>query len=225
MSAPSRAVTDQEADRQWTATCQVFQDEQYNAVQSLFWGQTRQKRSAPTPCQSNLTTPQESGAVDQAAMEVEREIEENKPALVTFLQPFSLQDEAALSSTAAELGINVADHNAVQQWLNQPVGSNRDVFAVIRAYRQKVIRPEFYSLAAHIFNIRQELSWMTAENRQQRKAHSGRAVADNWLAIRHGPQRSRVHDRMDADDDPEGSRVLWRGAASPTKTPTRSRDT
>ena len=176
---PGRAVTSAGADHQWTATRQVFQDEQYNAVQSLFWQNQRPKRSAPTPCQSNLTTPQEA-APDAAHMEVEAELAEDKPQPVSFLQPFSLQDEAALSTTVAELGVNVADHNAVQQWLQRPVGTNQDMFAVIRAYHEKVVRPEFYSLAAQlevglknlhneVFQVRKELSWMTAENRLQQK--------------------------------------------------------
>ena len=163
------------ANQQWTAQRRVFQDSQYNAVQSLYWANQRGKRGAPTPVQSGLETPAET-AVDQAQMEVEQEIREQEPD-PSLLQPFTLQDQAALEVTAAEVGVNVQDHNAVQEWLAAPVQNNRAVFDMMRAYRTKVIRPEYFSLVAqleaglralnnNIFSVRKELSWMAADNRQ-----------------------------------------------------------
>ena len=150
---------------------QVHAGDQYTAVQQLYWRSTQTKRSAPTPVQSGLGTPVEA----DATMEVESET--TTPAL---LQPFSLQQDAALEVTVAALGVNPADKEAVQAWLNQPVTSNREMFATMRAYHEQVIRPETYALIVQLetglktlnnglFQMRKELSWMTADNRLAQK--------------------------------------------------------
>ena len=97
-------------------------------------------------------------------MEVEAEI-----TMPTLLQPFSLERDAALEVTVAALGINPQDHNAVRQWLEQPVQNNPELFATMRAYHEQVIRPECYALIVqletglktlnnNIFQVRKELS-------------------------------------------------------------------
>ena len=150
--------------------------EQYTAVQDLFWRQTHGKRSAPTPVNSGLDTPAER---EDETME-----EPTSTTTPSLLQPFSLQNNAALEVTVAALGVNPNDHNAVQAWLNQPVQNNRELFATMRAYHEQVIRPECYALIVqletglktlnnHIFQVRKELSWMSAENRLAQKYACG----------------------------------------------------
>ena len=187
------------ANRQWTDQRLVFQDTQYNAVQALYWANQRGKRSAPTPVQSGLDTPAETEQ-DKAQMEVEQEHQERDPD-PSLLQPFTLQDQAALEITAAEIGVNIQDHNAVQQWLAAPVQNNRAVFDMMRAYHTKVIRPEYFSLVAqleaglrtlnnNIFSVRKELSWMAADNRQAQKHACGvQLLTTGW------PQGMRPKDR------------------------------
>ena len=176
-SGSQQAVPSTVANQQWEAQRAIFKTPEYESVQSLFWTTTRQKRPAPSPQTSGLGTPAEP---DKAAMEVEADIRAETEPAPTLLQPFSLQDEAALEVTAGALGVNIQDHNAVQQWLDAPVGTNRDMFRVLRTYHEKVVRPEYYSLAAqleaglrnlnaNIFKIRQEVSWMAADNRQAQK--------------------------------------------------------
>ena len=214
---PGRAVTSADADRQWTATRQVFQDEQYNAVQSLFWQHQRPKRSAPTPCQSNLTTPQEA-AQDAAHMEVEAELAEDKPQPVSFLQPFSRQDEAALSTTVAELGVNVADHNAVQQWLQKPVGTNQDMFAVIRAYHEKVVA-RVLLVGGAAGGRAQEPSQRGIPSSEEAfvddcrepfaaKVHRRSPAAHYGVAARHGSSGHRVYGGVDVDDNAQSCYFL-----------------
>ena len=179
-SAPSSAVVNSAATEQWERHRQVFQNQQYEAVQQLYWTTTRQKRSAPSPITSGLGTPAEP---DKVAMEVETEMRQEQQ-VPTLLQPFSLQDEAALELTVSELGVNPQDQNAVQAWLRAPVGTNHDMMRVLRAYHEKVIRPEYFSLAAQlevglrnlnngIFKLRQEVSWMASENRLAQKYQVG----------------------------------------------------
>ena len=182
------AASSSDANAVLNQTRQVQAGQQYMAVQSLYWRQGQGKRSAPTPVHSGLTTPAEAPDADEAArMEVEADVQASAP---TLLQPFSLQQDAALEVTVAALGINPSDHNAVKQWLDKPVASNRELFATMRAYHEQVIRPEMYSLIVQletglkslnnsIFAIRRELSWMTAENRLAQKYACGTQILTN----------------------------------------------
>ena len=174
-----------DATNQLDKSRQVHAGQQYAAVQDLYWRQANNKRSAPTPAASSIATPAE--VVDEAAMEVEAEI--TTPSL---LQPFSLQNDAALEVTVAALGINPQDHNAVKNWLDQPVKSNREMFATMRAYHEQVIRPECYALIvqletglktlnSNIFQVRKELSWMSADNRlMQKYACGSQLLTTGW---------------------------------------------
>ena len=69
------------------------------------------------------------------------------------------------------------DHNALEQWCKQPVANNLQVFNLVRAYHEKVIRPEYYTLVFQleaglrsvdnrVVAVRRELGRMAAENRQ-----------------------------------------------------------
>ena len=98
-----------------------------------------------------------------------------------------LQSDAAISVTAGALGVNINDRNAVQQWLSTPVASaasNQQVFEMVRACHENVIRPEYYSLVTQlesglkavndgVFRVRKEVAWMIADNRLQQKYACG----------------------------------------------------
>ena len=69
-------------------------------------------------------------------------------------------------------------------WMSAPVSSNKQVFDIVRAYHESVIRPEYCALATQleaglksindtVFRVRKELAWMTAENRLQQKYACG----------------------------------------------------
>ena len=64
----------------------------------------------------------------------------------TMLQPFTLETTAALQVTAGPQGVDVNDHNALEQLCKQPVQNNLQVFNRERAYHKKVIRPEYHAL-------------------------------------------------------------------------------
>ena len=85
--------------------------QQYQAVQELYWRQSTNKRGAPTPAQSGAATPAEN------AQDVTMEEE---PGTGSLLQSFAIQGDAALEVTVAALGIDPRDHNAVNQWPEQP---------------------------------------------------------------------------------------------------------
>ena len=101
-----------------------------------------------------------------------------------ILAPFSLQDQAALSVTLGSLGVNINDQNSIQQWAHSAPKTNGDIFNMVRAYHEKVIRPEYYSLVCQLesglkavdercFEVRKQLSWMFAENRLSQKHACG----------------------------------------------------
>ena len=46
----------------------------------------------------------------------------------TMLQPFTLKTTPALQVTAATQGVDVNDHNALEQWCKQPVANNLQVW-------------------------------------------------------------------------------------------------
>ena len=164
----------------------VYASDQYQAVQELYWRSSHGKRSAPTPQHSNLTTPAEP----EQDMEVDGST--TTPEQPGLLQPFNLEPDAALEVTVAALGINPQDKAAVNAWLEQPVASNRELFATMRAYREQVIRPECFSLTVqletglktlnnNLFNVRRELSWMSADNRLAQKHACGvQLLATGW---------------------------------------------
>ena len=160
-----------------------------------FWRNAYGKRTAPTPQRSVATTPAEP---ELEGMEVDGE---TTTPTTSLLQPFSIQDEAAVEVTAAALGIDTKDRAAMDAWLNAPVANNRELFATMRAYHEQVVRPEFYSLVVQLetglkalksglFTVRKELSWMTADNRLAQKHACGvQLLTTGW------PQGLRPVDR------------------------------
>ena len=74
--------------------------------------------------------------------------------------------------------------DALEQWCKQPVANNLQIFNLVRAYHEKVICPEYYTLVfqleaglrsvdSRVFAVRRELGWMAAENRQAQKYECG----------------------------------------------------
>ena len=158
-----------------------FQGQDYNAVQQIYWRNQRPKRSAPTPVQSGLTTPQEPEDVRMGGEERQIDPASAPPSL---MQPFSLQGDAALSVTIGALGVNINEQAAVTQWCQTTPQNNLEVFNMVKAYHEKVIRPEYYVLVCQleaglktisdqVFKVQADLAWMTAENRLSQKYACG----------------------------------------------------
>ena len=171
------------ATKQFMEQRATYQTAEYKAVQSAFFGPPRIKRAAPTPAHSGLTTPQESTAMEDEIMEEAREFAAPEPER-QLLAPFSLQDQAALSVTLGSLGVNINDQTAIQNWAQRQPANNGEIFNMVRAYHEKVIRPEYYSLVCQLeaglkavdercFEVRKQLSWMSAENRLSQKHACG----------------------------------------------------
>ena len=152
------------------------------AVQEIYWrDRANNKRGPPTPVASSAATPQE----DAARMGPDL-------AAPTLVQPWTLEDHTASQLVAAEFGADINSEQGVQQWLSQPVQTNKDVMAIVRSYHAKVIRPELYHLVLQVetalgklgddlFATRQELAWMASENRLQQKQHCAlQIITSGW---------------------------------------------
>ena len=172
--------------QQFSQARSQFQTPSYQAVQSEYWDyQRRTKRSAPTPAQSAMTTPQEG----DVPMQTGAQDPEQPPSLV---QPFAFEEATAVGLTAAEFGVNINDHTAVNAWLLEPVQNKKQMMAMMSAYHRKVIRPEYYNLVLQlesalktiddkVFVAKRELEWMASENRQAQKHHSGlQIITSGW---------------------------------------------
>ncbi|CAE7236382.1 unnamed protein product [Symbiodinium sp. CCMP2592] len=177
-NAPNPATPDQGALQQFHGVRRIFQTPDYNAVSREYWRQQGQgmKRGPPTPSQSVGGTPAEASA----GLETPPTTTPVDGPTSSLMQPFSLQRDAALSVTAEAFGVDINQQNAVQEWCNTPIQTNQQVFDLIRAYHEKVIRPEYFSLvcqlegglrAIHdsVFRVKRELNFMVAENRQMQK--------------------------------------------------------
>ena len=165
-----------------------FRQPDYTAVQQEYWEQQRRnKRSAPTPLQSGLTTPQEGAQASQP--EPPQGASEDGPSL---LQPFSFEDSTAVGLTAATHGVDINDQTAIKNWLAKPVQNNQQVFEMVRSYHRAVIRPEMYNLVLQleaalktvdesVFKARQELQWLSADNRLAQKHQAGlQVLTSGW---------------------------------------------
>ena len=180
-------IPDTKAIQQLHTARQVMQQPDMQAVHNLYWRQPGVKRSAPTPVSSTAHTPAETAEVE-TAMEVEQPATGPQPtegtAAPSYLQPFAFEKDAAISVTAGALGVDINDHNAVRGWLQAPVSSNQQVFDMVRAYHENVIRPEYYALVTQleaglknindqVFHVRKEVAWMAADNRLAQKYACG----------------------------------------------------
>ena len=174
---------DPQALQQFEGVRNLFQQPDYQAVASVFWNRAGTKRGPPTPAASVTTTPADTA--EGGHMEVDTAGEEaSSSAGPSLLQPFSYQDEAAIQVTAGALGVDINNHNALEQWKASPVQSKEEVFQMMRAYHEKVVRPEYFSLICQveaslknlndqIFKTKKELAWMVADNRLGQKYACG----------------------------------------------------
>ncbi|CAE7580516.1 unnamed protein product [Symbiodinium necroappetens] len=179
---------DQGAMQQFQDMRGRFSRPDYTAVQQEFWEQQRRnKRSAPTPLQSGLTTPQGGGQSSQTAPP--QGASEDGPSL---LQPFSFEDSTAVGLTAATHGVDINDQTAIKNCLAKPVQNNQQVFEMVRSYHRAVIPPEMYNLVLQleaalkpvdksVFKARQELQWLSADNRLAQKHQAGlQVLTSGW---------------------------------------------
>ena len=224
---------DQGAMQQFQDMRGRFSRPDYTAVQQEFWEQQRRnKRSAPTPLQSGLTTPQEGGQSSQTARP--QGASEDGPSL---LQPFSFEDKTAVGLTAATHGVDINDQTAIKNWLAKPVQNNQQVFEMVRSYHRAVIRPEMYNLVLQleaalkpvdksVFKARQELQWLSADNRLAQKHQAGLQVL-SWVAELHEAGPAYFHGGLDVGTMPAYCRLpevpRLHAASPPTKPPMKCR--
>ena len=178
----SGSVPDPAALQQFSGVRQVFQDQQYQNISQVYWSRSSYKRGPPTPVASTpATTPHEQAP--DSSMEVDTEHDQTTTQ-AELLQPFSLQTDAALSVTAGALGVDINSEAELERWKKSEVGTNEAVFNMVRAYHEKVIRPEYFSLICQIeasmkqlhdklFVVKKSLAWMVADNRLQQKYACG----------------------------------------------------
>ena len=157
--AASSAMTLEQQRREIASHVEV------GANQRLFFeNYSRQKRGPPTPVASSLATPQEaeSGATTCVS---------GQPELVATRE---LEDHTALQVTAGAMGHDVNNPQAVENFLNAPVHTAREVLQLVRGYHKAVIRPELYgavvqlesamkALHDRIFVTQSELRFMASD--------------------------------------------------------------
>ena len=155
--------------------------------QLYFEAYGRQKRSAPSPTQSCMTTPQEAVPPDTGAASSSGVGE--MPGLVTQTP---VEDQVAFQATAGKLGYDFNSPQAVEQFLETKVNTARDVLKIMRGYHAAVIRPEVYGMVIQlegalktiqdsVFATQSELRFMAAENRASQKHQSGlMLVTTGW---------------------------------------------
>ena len=154
------------------------------AVQKVYWDDSsRRKRPSPTPVASSTATPAEPQPVQPTTTPHQD---------ATLVIPWAMQDNLAAQATAAHLGIDINDPNAMQSWLDKPIRNNTDVLTVLRSYHDKVIHPEMYRMVVQLdtalkalgdglFATSREVEWMGAENRLMQKHQSGvQLVTSGW---------------------------------------------
>ena len=122
------AMADDRAIQQFQTFRNSFSQPDYTAVQEIYWNRSRnEKRGAPTPVGSGLTTPHEDADMGDAsataaasASSAQARQDADPPSLV---QPFTIQDHTAIGLTAAEMGVDITDQTAVQPaGAEQPAG-------------------------------------------------------------------------------------------------------
>ena len=177
-----------------TQSQNLGKSQEHSALQTLYWSErANRKRGAPTPVPSSpAETPQE---VDISMVGLERRLPsssstQEKP--VSLFQPLVHGSETAVQLTAAQMGIDMNDQQAVQQWLKTPVPDRQSVLETMQAYHGAVIRPELYQMVAQIeeafkhlddqiFQCSQEVRWLASENRQQQKHLAGtQLLTSGW---------------------------------------------
>ena len=135
--------------------------------------QAKKKRGPPTPVASSSATPQEPQAPITAKGWGDASSSD-------FVNPVFLEDHTSLQVTAADMGYNINDQKQMDEFLNKPVHTARDVMNLVRSYHKAVIRPEMMGMVKQlehsikavndrVFNCARELQFMVSENRSSQK--------------------------------------------------------
>ena len=155
--------------------------------QLFFESYGRQKRSAPSPVQSQVTTPHEVQPEQTAASS-----SSGMGEVQGIVHQVPVQDHIAYQSTAGILGYDFNDPQAVESFLDTKVATARDVMRIVRGYHQAVIRPEVYGMVVQlegalrtindkVFATQSELRFMASDNRAAQKHQSGlMLVTTGW---------------------------------------------
>ena len=173
------------------------------AAQQRLWFETRHKRGPPSSSISAVATPQEPSEhmeLDGTSSAGVAPPEAQGPAL---FQPVPIAAEAAYSMTAAQAGVDINNHGAVQTYMQAPVTTRQDVIETIRNYHVAVIRPEVFHLVAQIegvisqlddrmLRVQDNMNWLSSENRAAQKRESGLMVVLTGFDPKMTPQE-RLH--------------------------------
>ena len=185
MSSKQQPITAYEEARH-----QLSMQAGYAARQRLFFEEEgRRKRGPPTPRMSAASTPLETTQGAAASSDQ------------GLLSPVLLENHTAVATTAATLGIDINQQGRVEQWLEQPVASKKDVMAMITAFHKSVARPEMMGLVVQLesvmktisdrlFTTQQELNFMQADNRAAQKHLSGLMLATTGWPPMMNPDQS-----------------------------------
>ena len=113
----------------------------HQEVQEVYWTSRKAtKRGPPTPAPSGLSTPAETAGHTTTLAE----------APPTLVHPFTLDDTAADSVTAADMGVNINDPAAMQAWQTALMTTTQDVMKILKSYHKTVIRPELYNMVLQL---------------------------------------------------------------------------
>ena len=102
-----------------------------------------------------------------------------------LFQPINLDMNAALTVTAAHAGVDIDNPQALQPWLDEPVGSRRQVLR--HDHAEAIQRTETYHLITQVESVvkrlddrllrqQENLQWLTSEVRTGQKRASGLKV-------------------------------------------------
>ena len=165
----------------------------FSAVQNLWFESRRvQKRGPPSTAgfsSTGLASPQhEAGdtATDAPMSDAQPATGSAEPATPLF-QPLHYDDSSSLALTAAQVGVDPNNREALESWLDERIETRRSVFETVRAYHVGVIRGELYNLISQVEGVikslddrllqqQQDLFWLTSECRTEQKRVSGLQV-------------------------------------------------
>ena len=177
-ATPKGMAQDPSAMQAFLAQRAQLQQVGHQEVQEVYWtARKATRRGPPTPAPSGPSTPAEAAGQTTT-------LAETPPTLV---HPFTLDDAAADSVTAAEMGIDINDPAAMQAWQASPVTTTQDVMKILKSYHKTVIRPELYNMVLQLenalrnvddrlFQAKRELEWMAKDNRNQQRIACGLQV-------------------------------------------------
>ncbi|CAE7946897.1 unnamed protein product, partial [Symbiodinium sp. KB8] len=101
-----------------------------------------------------------------------------------LVSPILLEDQTAIATTAAGMGVDINTQGTVEQWLQQTIRNRQDVMEMISVFHRRVTRPEMMGMVAQletalkrvndsVFACHQELIFMVSENRASQRHAAG----------------------------------------------------